>query len=146
MAVKLTRLTHKIVIQLNLVADSSTTFSSSSGRPVRKLFDTLSYSLPNIIKVYPVHFLNWTPRHGSLLRRGGIAPCIFFTSELDWAVSFTFRPQSWCGRSDEQKNSEWVIKSREWDGVWSTHGRDEESIQHFGRKTRRKETTWKIKA
>jgi len=44
MAVELTRLTHKIAIQLHLVADSSTICSSRSRRPVRKLLDTTSYT------------------------------------------------------------------------------------------------------
>jgi len=39
MAAKPTRLTHKIAIQLHLVADSCTICSSRSGRPVRKLLD-----------------------------------------------------------------------------------------------------------
>jgi len=43
MAAKLTRLTHKILIQLHLVAESCTICSSRSRRPVRKLMDTLSY-------------------------------------------------------------------------------------------------------
>jgi len=43
MAAKLTRLTHKIAIQLHLVALSCTISSSRSRRPVRKLLDTLSY-------------------------------------------------------------------------------------------------------
>jgi hypothetical protein len=41
MAAKLTRLTHKIAIQLHLVAESCITCSSHSRRPVRKLLDTL---------------------------------------------------------------------------------------------------------
>jgi hypothetical protein len=44
---KLTRLTHKIVIQLHLVAESSTICSSRSRRPVRKLLDTASYIFLN---------------------------------------------------------------------------------------------------
>jgi hypothetical protein len=43
MAAKLTRLTHKIAIQLHLVAESCTIYSSRSRRPVRKLLDTPSY-------------------------------------------------------------------------------------------------------
>jgi hypothetical protein len=43
MAEKFTRLTHKIAIQLHLVAESCTTYSSRSRRPVRKLLDTPSY-------------------------------------------------------------------------------------------------------
>jgi hypothetical protein len=44
MAAKLTRLTHKIAIQLHLVAKSSTICNSRSRPPVRELLDTLSYS------------------------------------------------------------------------------------------------------
>jgi hypothetical protein len=40
---KLTRLTHKIAVQLHLVAESSTICGSRSRRPVRKLLDTPSY-------------------------------------------------------------------------------------------------------
>jgi hypothetical protein len=43
MAAKLTRLTHKIAIQLHLVAESCTICSSRSRSPVRKLLDTPSY-------------------------------------------------------------------------------------------------------
>jgi hypothetical protein len=43
MAAKLTRLTHKIVIQLHLVAESCTICISRSSRPVRILLDTSSY-------------------------------------------------------------------------------------------------------
>jgi hypothetical protein len=43
MATKLTRLTHKIAIQLYLVAESCTICSSRCRRPVRKLLDTPSY-------------------------------------------------------------------------------------------------------
>jgi hypothetical protein len=43
MAAKLTRLTHKIAIQLHLVAESCNICSSRSRRPVRKLLDTPSY-------------------------------------------------------------------------------------------------------
>jgi hypothetical protein len=43
MATKLTRLTHKIAIQLHIMAESSTICSCRSRWPVRKLLDTLSY-------------------------------------------------------------------------------------------------------
>jgi hypothetical protein len=43
MAAKLTRLTHKIAIQLHLVAESYTICSSRSRWAVRKLLDTPSY-------------------------------------------------------------------------------------------------------
>jgi hypothetical protein len=42
MAAKLTRLTHKITIQLHLVAESCTICRSRSRRPVRKLLGTPS--------------------------------------------------------------------------------------------------------
>jgi hypothetical protein len=44
MAVKLTRLTHTIALQLHLMAESCTICSSRSRRPVRKLLDTHSYT------------------------------------------------------------------------------------------------------
>jgi len=42
MAAKLTGMTHKIAVQLYLVAESCTIYSSRSRRPVRKLLDTPS--------------------------------------------------------------------------------------------------------
>jgi len=42
MAAKLTRITHKIAMQLHLVAEICTTCSSRSRRPVRKILDTPS--------------------------------------------------------------------------------------------------------
>jgi hypothetical protein len=44
MAVKLTTLTHKIAIQLHLVAESCSICRSRSRRTFRKLFDTSSYT------------------------------------------------------------------------------------------------------
>jgi hypothetical protein len=44
MVAKLTRLTHKIVIQLHLVAENCTICSSHSRQPVQKVLDTLLYS------------------------------------------------------------------------------------------------------
>jgi hypothetical protein len=44
MAVKLTRLTHKIATQLHLVAESCTICNSRSRRPVRELLDTFRCS------------------------------------------------------------------------------------------------------
>jgi len=41
---ELTRLTHKVAIQLHLVAESDTICSSRSRRPVWKLLDTLSWA------------------------------------------------------------------------------------------------------
>jgi hypothetical protein len=47
MTAKLARLTHKIAIQLHLVAESCIICSSHARRPVRKLLDTSSYLLRN---------------------------------------------------------------------------------------------------
>jgi hypothetical protein len=44
MVTKLTRLAHKIAIQLHLVAESCTICSSRSRWPVRKILDTPSYA------------------------------------------------------------------------------------------------------
>jgi hypothetical protein len=100
MAAKLTRLTHKIAIQLHLVAESCTICSSRSKRLVRKLLNT--------------PFYYWQP------------PAFFYLStRWRWMVSFMPRPlysqgkspwysldrrlygpQSRLGRGDEQKNSQ----------------------------------------
>jgi hypothetical protein len=48
MAAKLTRLTHKIMTQLHLVAESCTVDSSRSRRPVLKLLDTPLYIAKDI--------------------------------------------------------------------------------------------------
>jgi len=40
-----TRLTHKIAIQLHLVAENCIICSCRSRRPVRKILDTVSYSI-----------------------------------------------------------------------------------------------------
>jgi hypothetical protein len=53
MATKLTRLTHKIAIQLHLMAESCTICSSRSWRPVRKLLDTPSYQYTDLKPLCP---------------------------------------------------------------------------------------------
>jgi hypothetical protein len=65
MAANLTRLTHKIAIQLQLVAESCTICSSRSRRPVRKLLDTLSYSYQLFSSYFVIHTTqeHWTERH-----------------------------------------------------------------------------------
>jgi len=45
MTAKLTRLTHKIAIQLHVVAESCTICSSRSKRPIRQLLGTPSYEV-----------------------------------------------------------------------------------------------------
>jgi len=44
MVAKLPKVTHRIAIQLYLMAESFVVYSSRSRRPVRKLLDTPSYS------------------------------------------------------------------------------------------------------
>jgi hypothetical protein len=61
MAAKLTRLTHKIAIQLHPVAESCTIFSSRSRRPVRKLLDTLCIG---VVEVKLHEFLTSAPDLG----------------------------------------------------------------------------------
>jgi hypothetical protein len=58
MAAKLTRLTHKIAIQLHLVTENSIICSSRSRRPVRKLLDTLSYVISHLL-----HFITLITLH-----------------------------------------------------------------------------------
>jgi hypothetical protein len=52
MAAKLTRLTHRIAIQLDLVAESCTICSSRARRPVRKLLDTTWY-MTAVVRIPP---------------------------------------------------------------------------------------------
>jgi len=53
MAAKLTRLTHKTAIQLDLMVECCTTCSSRSRRPVRKLLD-----IPSCVCIVPIlHFV-----------------------------------------------------------------------------------------
>jgi len=55
---KLTRLAHKIVLQLSLLVESCTICSSSSRRSVRELLDTHSYMIKCTgfgIKIYQTH-------------------------------------------------------------------------------------------
>jgi hypothetical protein len=72
MTAKLTRLTHKIAIQLHLVAESCTIFSSVFRQPVRKLLDTPSYS--NSAKVWTIGVLgfdSWRRGLGTTVSRTG---------------------------------------------------------------------------
>jgi hypothetical protein len=57
MVAKLARLTHKIAIQLHLVAESCTICSSHSRRPVRKLLYTPSYTHPHRFGHYILWYL-----------------------------------------------------------------------------------------
>jgi hypothetical protein len=50
MVAKLTRLAHKIAMQLHLMAECCTICSSSSRRPVRKLLDTSSYVASELVQ------------------------------------------------------------------------------------------------
>jgi hypothetical protein len=86
MAAKLTTLTHKIAIQLQLVAETCTICSSRSRRPVRERLDTPS-SLSCLVKDYAMK--TKTTYWGS----GCVTPCIFnLGTRWRWAVSFMPRP------------------------------------------------------
>jgi len=56
MAAKLTRLPHKIAIQLHLVAESCTICSSRSRLPVRKLLETPVYEAESCC----IHFIQYS--------------------------------------------------------------------------------------
>jgi hypothetical protein len=75
MTAKLTRLTHKMAIQLHLVAESCTICSFGSRRPVRKLLDTLSYSTGNLNEP---KFLPSAPIAQQRLSRSVLFPLCFF--------------------------------------------------------------------
>jgi len=62
MASKFTRLTHKIAIQLHLVAKSSTICSSCSRRPVRKLLDTPAYFQCVVLRGKRIYFFSIASR------------------------------------------------------------------------------------
>jgi hypothetical protein len=62
MTTKLTRVTHKIAIQLHLVAESCTICSSRSRWPVRKLLDTPSYLLYDSQEIVDIRHCS-TERH-----------------------------------------------------------------------------------
>jgi len=62
MALKLTRLTHKIAIQLYLVAVSYTICGSRSRRSVRKLLDTPSYVYTYVFTNNGLWSAMWTHR------------------------------------------------------------------------------------
>jgi len=68
MAVKLNRLTHKIAIQLHIVAESCTICSSRSRLPVWKLLDIPSYIEESSHGI----FQNTIPEFKSLVRSSGL--------------------------------------------------------------------------
>jgi hypothetical protein len=76
MAAKLTRMTYKIAIQLHLVAESSTICSYRSGRPVRKLLDTLSY--PKVYNIVSTQSQSSLLYSSSSYSRGCRSICLIF--------------------------------------------------------------------
>jgi len=74
MAAKLTRLIHKIAIQLHLVAESCTICIYRARRQVRKFLDTSSYvsSLPCVLHAPPItedtHYAALDRRDGNCVR------------------------------------------------------------------------------
>jgi len=69
MAAKLTRLTHKIGIQLHLVVESCTICSFFSRRPVRKLMGTPSYIYVHIGPVKFLLFMKFTRNFIDFLKK-----------------------------------------------------------------------------
>jgi hypothetical protein len=61
MAAKLTQLTHKLAIQLHLVVESCTIFSTRCRRLFQKILDTPSYvAVSDILYIYIyIYFFNW---------------------------------------------------------------------------------------
>jgi hypothetical protein len=105
MAAELTRLTHRIAIQLHLMAESCTIYSSRSRRPARKLLDIPSYNrtvrpclsvvLRRISRLQRIRNLIFCSDFKRELRMLGItvipaAPCC-----ASWSVRLKFSP-SFC--------------------------------------------------
>jgi hypothetical protein len=79
MAAKLTRLTHKIAIQLHLVAESWTICSSRSRQPVRKLLDT-----PSCTSIPPYVLIACVKHRGSFnLPASSVLSCFLRWSSFD---------------------------------------------------------------
>jgi hypothetical protein len=78
MTAKLTRLTHKIAIQLHLVAESCAICRSRSRQPVRKLLDTPSYDAMSDVK-----------QHCTQMSSGGTAPAVLigWGTRMGWAAT-----------------------------------------------------------
>jgi hypothetical protein len=95
MAAKLTRLTHKIAIQLHLVAESCTICTTRSRRPVRKLLDTPSYASVTAMRDAPTRTqmrTQFTPPE-SCLRLGNNADSCRWISALGTPTTKNFMTQ-----------------------------------------------------
>jgi hypothetical protein len=113
MAAKLTRLTHKIAIQLYLVAERCTICSSRSRRPVLKLLATPSYVDCNQPNKCPF-FVEWwffLRLHETSYVSLFYILCIrfiFFFSHSDWPIPASFffpRPRSFSSYSAPSSSS-----------------------------------------
>jgi hypothetical protein len=98
MAAELTKLTHKITIQLHLVTESCTIYSSRSRRPVQKVLDTPSYVQfsdvwTRFVNVKLPLYFNWAPHHEGILGNGG-----------EWSAS---RPGRFTSR-DKAPGTHWI--------------------------------------
>jgi hypothetical protein len=89
MATKLTRLTHKIAIQLHLMTEICTIWCSRSRRPVRKLLDTPSYSYT--LYRYPSNCMEESPSCEANSRSADQE-----TSRLLWSPKRHYRFQKNC--------------------------------------------------
>jgi hypothetical protein len=94
MAAKLARLTHKIAIQLHLVAESCNICSSRSRRPVRKLLDTPSCIAKEISLLYKQSngYCASCVRSGAMKMCGGRESVVhLFAVQLDieiWKINY----------------------------------------------------------
>jgi hypothetical protein len=79
MAAKLTRLTHKVAIQLHLVAESCTVCSCRSRRSVRKLLDTPSY-MYKATEVRQRKMRTYCSRFCELFFKRDLCPCLKYPS------------------------------------------------------------------
>jgi hypothetical protein len=91
MVAKLTRLTHKIAIQLHLVTECCTIRSSRSRRPVRKLLDTPSHltKYKGIQHFYEVKYLDslltlWTTEFVAVCSTAPLMSVSFVTAVWWW--------------------------------------------------------------
>jgi hypothetical protein len=121
MAEKLTRLTHKIAIQLHLVAESCTICSYCSRRPVRKLLDTPSYitNVASNLRIAEDDELQW-------MRKEWLWPVLRFCSGI-W-LQYWGKPRKICQNSPSVSGSgleheyswirSWVLSIHPWRSVF----------------------------
>jgi hypothetical protein len=91
MVAKLTTLTHKIVIQLHLVAENCTICSPRSRWPVRKLLDTPSYTWN---KNVTAHWMRITELLNDTVSTRGY---LSLNEVRGWLYAVRWKGMNWCG-------------------------------------------------